>query len=81
VGGDSILRYDAMSLEDQFLDVPKEHRAFIFAGVKFSTFRPWKVKSLLSFNMMRTNFLVTMSWTRIMLSSHLGFTVFQIILV
>jgi len=35
VGGDSILRYDATSLDDQFMDVPKEPRAFVFQGVNF----------------------------------------------
>jgi hypothetical protein len=60
VGGDSVARYDAMLLGDQFLDVPKEHRAFIFRGVKFfSTFRPRKVKSLFSFKTLRTSYLVT----------------------
>ena len=58
-GGGFILRYDAMSLGDQFLDVLKGHKAFIFTGVKFLTFRPWKVKSLLSFKMLRNNYLVT----------------------
>ena len=53
------MRYDATSLDDQFMDVTKEPRAFVFQGVNFfSTFRHRKVKSLLSFKMLRTSYLV-----------------------
>jgi hypothetical protein len=35
VGGDSVLRYDATSLDNQSLGISKECSDYIFKGVKF----------------------------------------------